>query len=42
MRYVSWSDAVSDGPSDAGDLLDLVSGPAWHADAACREPHPGV
>ena len=37
------SGAFGDEMTDVGDLLDLVmSGPAWHADAACREPHPGV
>ena len=35
--------AFGDELSDFGDLLDLiVAGPAWHADAACREAHPGV
>lgn len=33
----------SDEVSEIGDLLELLdSRPAFHADAACREPHPGV
>ncbi len=33
---------VGDEVGEAGELLDLLARPSWHAEAACREAAPSV